>query len=378
MHSTFLRKEHIHGVMLGVAIGDALGLARKGLCRRVALRMHGRGPLSYRFVRGTGVYSDDTQLMMVNAQSLLKSRSDAKAFRRIFQSRLKWYPLSLPIGAGKATLLAAAKCWLRPFGLASGVNSASNGAATRAIFTALAIHGTGHRLSRWVEESTKLTHSHPLAIDGCQVLAALAEYGANCKHGKFSHSEALEVAIAASSQAEIKDKLIELAGFLNARRGPSAVARYFKWGCGIRGTMVPTTIMAAYCFLRYPNDFRRAVESAVLLGGDSDSVAAIVGGLAGALNGANKIPDELIKHLGGYPHGVAWIEKMADRMSHWPHGMDDLHFAPAQPSDPLAQLLRNSLTMPVVLLHVLRRLPYRSCTHCQSKAPRRRQRRARK
>ena len=378
MHSTFLRKEHIHGLMLGIAIGDALGLARENLCRRVALRMFGRGPLSYRLIRGRGIYSVDTHLLMINAQALLKSRSDAKSFRRIFQKRLKWYPLSLPIGAGKATLVAAARCWLRPFGLPSGVNSADNGAATRAIFTALAIHGTGHRLSRWVEESTKLTHSHPLAIDGCQVLAELAEFGANCKNGKFDHREALQQAIASSSQAEIKDKLAELADFLDARRGPSAVARHFNWKCGIGSSSVPTTIMATYCFLRYPNDFRRAVESAVLLGGDSNSLAAIVGGLVGALVGAKNIPAELIKNLAGYPHGSPWIEKMAERMSHWPHGMDDLHFAPAQTSDPLAQLLRNSLTIPVMLLHVLRRLPYRTCTRCQSKAPRRRQRRARK
>ena len=51
MHSTFLRKEHIHGLMLGVAIGDALGLPRKDLCRRLGLRMFGRGPLKYQLLR---------------------------------------------------------------------------------------------------------------------------------------------------------------------------------------------------------------------------------------------------------------------------------------------------------------------------------------
>ncbi len=372
MHSTFLRKEHIHGVMLGIAIGDALGLARENLCKRVALRMYGRGPLRYRLVLGKAIYSDDTQLMLINAQALLKSRSDAKSFRRIFQRRLKWYPFSLPIGAGRATLMAAAKCWLRTLQLPSGVKSAGNGAASRAVFTALAIHGTGHRLSRWVEESTKLTHAHPLAIDGCQVFACLADYGATCKDGKFRCEEALQKAIETSSQPEIKDKLVELSGFLEARRGPSAVARHFNWSCGISGFIVPTTIMATYCFLRYPNNFRRAVESAVLLGGDSDSVAAIVGGLVGAHVGVSNIPADLIQRLGGYPQGVTWIEKMADRMSHWPHGLDDLHSAPAQPSDPLGQLLRNSLTIPLVLLHVFLRLPYRTCTRCRSRARRRR------
>ncbi|MEZ6074514.1 MAG: hypothetical protein R3C56_02220 [Pirellulaceae bacterium] len=60
-------------------------------------------------------------------------------------------------------------------GVPSGVNSVVP--LTR-VDQRLAIHGTGHRLSRWVDESTKLTHTHPLASDGCQVLAALADHGA--------------------------------------------------------------------------------------------------------------------------------------------------------------------------------------------------------
>lgn len=365
MHSTLRRKEKIHGVLLGVAMGDALGLAREHLPRRVALRMYGRHPLNYRWLRGRGVYSDDTQLMLINAQALLQSRSDAKAFRSLFQRRLKWYPLSLPVAPASATLRAAGRCWLRRVRSTTGVNSASNGAATRAVFTALAIHGTGHRLLRWVEESTKLTHQHPLAVDGCQVLAQLAEYGATCKADSFNAREALDKAIAASSQAEIQRKLTELHTFLEQGRSPSAVARHFKWDCGVSDCSVPTTVMATYCWLRYPTDYRRAVSAAVLLGGDSDSLAAVVGGLVGALVGVNNLPEELVNKLGGYPHGVPWIEKLAERLSHWPHGLDDLHAAPAQPCDPLGQLLRNVLCLSVRLMQVSLRWPYQLLTRSQ-------------
>lgn len=372
MHSTFLRKEHIHGLLLGVAIGDALGLPRENLCRRLGLKMFGRGPLRYQLSRGRGIYSDDTQLMLLTAQALLKSRSDGKAFRRIFQKRLSWYLLSFPVGAGRATLQAAAKCWLASLRLPTGVNSAGNGAATRALINALAIHGTGHRLSRWVAESTKLTHSHPLATDGCQVLAALADHGANCKPDKFDSQIALAVAIQASSMPEIKLKLSELQSFLEQRRSPRAVARHFGWDQHISGFIVPTTIMATYCWLRYPSDFRRAVESAVLLGGDTDSVAAIVGGLVGAHIGARRIPAELVNGIKSISHGTAWIEKLADRLSHWPHGPDDLHSAPALPCDPVGQLARNAWTTTLVLKHVAIRSLYRVTTNCTPRRNRRR------
>lgn len=371
MHSTFLRREHIHGLLLGVAIGDALGLPRENLCRRRGLKMFGRGPLRYQLSRGRGIYSDDTQLMFLTAQALLKSRSDGKSFRRIFQKRLSWYLLSFPVGAGRATLRSAAKCWLMRLGVPSGVNSAGNGAATRALINALAIHGTGHRLSRWVDESTKLTHTHPLASDGCQVLAALADHGATCKPNNFDPQAALTVAIDASSTRDFQHKLRELQVFLEQRRSPRAVARHFGWDQQVSGCIVPTTIMATYCWLRYPSDFRRAVESAVMLGGDTDSVAAIVGGLVGAHVGVRRLPAELVKGISGISHGPAWIEKLADRLSHWPHGPDDLHSAPCQSVDPLGQLVRNAWTTTLVLKHAALRAIYRATTSCTPRRDRR-------
>ncbi len=362
MHSTFLRREHIHGLLLGVAIGDALGAARNGLCRRSALKMFGRPPLRYSLLSGRGIYREPTQLMLLSGQALLKSRSDGKSFRQIFRKRLSWYLLSLPIGIDRGTLLAAAKCWLMRLKLPSGVNSVTNGAATRALIEALATNGTGHRLSKWVEESTKQTHTHPLAINGCQVLAALADFGATNKPSNFSTSEALDKAISSSSCPDIKDKLVELRPFLGQHRSPSAVARHFGWETGIDGSIVPTTIMATYCWLRYPQDFRRAVESAISLGGESDSLGALVGGLVGAHIGARGLPEELINGLAGYPQNTLWIEKMAERFSHWPHGSDDLHTAPALPSEPVMQLVRNVYAIPLAWLHFILRIPYRDCT----------------
>ena len=48
------------------------------------------------------------------------------------------------------------------------------------------------------------------------------------------------------------------------------------------GNLIPHTVpVALYCHWRWPGDFRRAVEDAVLAGGDTDTTAAIVGGMAG-------------------------------------------------------------------------------------------------
>jgi ADP-ribosyl-[dinitrogen reductase] hydrolase len=344
--------------MMGVAISDALGFPREGLQRRTALKMFGSPRPVYRLLPGFGIYSDDTQLMLMAAQALLRSRSDWRPFSRSFLSRLAWYPLSLPVGVGKATILAAFKSWLRTTGLPTGCNSAGNGPATRAIFLTLALHGTDHRIIKWIEDSTRLTHTDPLALDGCLVLSRLAQAAATSKSKPIDRMDTLQKAIAGSKQAAIRDKLNELTPFLNQSRSPSAVARHFGWDRGISGFIVPTTVMATYCFLRYPTNFERAVRSAIRLGGDTDSVAAIVGGLVGAHIGYTKMPIDLVKQISVFPHDATWIAELAERFSHWPHGVDDLHFAPALPSNPLMQLLRNLLVILLVLIHLVVRTPF--------------------
>lgn len=367
MHSTQLRRDSIQGLMMGVAIGDALGFPREGLDPRTAHRMFGRAPLKYRLLPGTGIYSDDTQLMLMAAQAILRSRSTWSAFRQSYLRRLAWFPLSLPIGAGRATICAAFKSWFRYFGLPTGCRSAGNGPTTRAMLLTLAIHGTEHRTLKWIEDSTRLTHQDPLAVDGCQVLSKLTHIAASTRSKPLDPLDALQQAIATSKELLLRDKLSDLAAFLQAGRSPRAVARHFGWEKGISGFIVPTTVMACYCFLRYPNNFRSAVESAILLGGDADSVGGIVGGLVGAHIGYSALPQELASRLLSLPHGQVWIEHLGERLSHWPHGVDDLHEAPPLPSEPLLQIVRNVFVIALVAIHLLIRTPYWLSTRAKKK-----------
>lgn len=66
---------------------------------------------------------------------------------------------------------------------------------------------------------------------------------------------------------------------------------------------VPTSI---YCFLKAQkaikgidseNPFRRAIEYAISLGGDTDTIASMAGAICGAYYGENVIPANLVKHL---------------------------------------------------------------------------------
>ena len=364
MHSTHLRQEHIHGNLLGVAIGDALGAGRVGLSRRQLLRLRGgRRPLKYFFLPGRGIYGEATRLTMLCGQALLNSRSDSGCFKRAFQSRLSWYPFSLPIGAPSSTLIPALRAWgsfLRR--VQTGINVDDGYAAPRAILSTLTIRGTGHRLVKWIDSSTRITHTNTDALDCCRVIATIADAGISVRPGSLDVHKTLEAAIAVSQQPEMQDKLRDLGPLLKSGRSPAAVARKFGWGRGVPGKSVPLAIMSAYCWLRSPEDFERVVTNAIQLGGKVDLLGAIAGGLCGAHVGQKSIPDRLRSQLGGYPHGQRWIENMAERFSHWPHGMEDLHRAPAQSSDPLMQIVRNCSRLPASVLCALRRQRYRLLT----------------
>lgn len=66
---------------------------------------------------------------------------------------------------------------------------------------------------------------------------------------------------------------------------------------------VPTSI---YCFLKAEkaikgidsdNPFRRAMEYAISLGGDADTIASMAGAISGAYYGESVINPNLVKHL---------------------------------------------------------------------------------
>ena len=56
-----------------------------------------------------------------------------------------------------------------------------------------------------------------------------------------------------------------------------------------------TFALMYFCLLRYPNDYKKAVQTAVNITGDSDSVGSVAGGILGAKLGIEAIP-------------VSWIE----------------------------------------------------------------------
>src|SRR5947209_8063775 len=160
------RADRMAGVILGTAVGDALGLPREGMSRRRARRLFGPPPLCHQFLFGRGMVSDDTEHTCMVGQALLSAADDADRFAQSLAWRLRLWLLGLPAGTGRATLRAVGKLWLGCSPARSGVWSAGNGPAMRAALLGVCLGHAPERLRCYVRASTRLTHTDPRAERG--------------------------------------------------------------------------------------------------------------------------------------------------------------------------------------------------------------------
>lgn len=309
--------DKLAGVILGTAVGDALGLPREGLSRKRATKLFGDPPLLHAFLFGRGMVSDDTEHTCMTGQALLRAPEDADAFARSLAWRLRFWLLGLPAGTGRATLRAIVKLWLGFPPAHSGVWSAGNGPAMRAALLGVCLGHDRDRLRAYVRVSTRLTHTDPRAERGAFLVALAAHFGA--VRGPQSVRGETFLPEVREALPDADDELRSLLGQLedHLRRDSSAVELANALGLhrGISGYVYHTVPLALYGWLRHLGNYRQAVEEVIALGGDADSTGAIVGGLAGATLGAGGIPVTWLQGLWEWPRSVAWMQRLAQRLA---------------------------------------------------------------
>jgi ADP-ribosylglycohydrolase len=96
------------GVLLGTAIGDALGLPMEGMTSRAVARRFPNFE-RYSLLGRTGYVSDDTEQSALVAQALARHPRDPEGFVRAFRRSLLGWFVRLPWGIGFGTLRACAR-----------------------------------------------------------------------------------------------------------------------------------------------------------------------------------------------------------------------------------------------------------------------------
>ncbi|MCP5366541.1 MAG: ADP-ribosylglycohydrolase family protein [Hyphomicrobiales bacterium] len=299
------------GCLVGQALGDALGFVVEGqspqVCRSyVDLTVRGgRAELARRGTFPFGQYSDDTQL----ARELLRSYVDRGGFEPgDYALRIALlFAQQRVVGRGKATEDAAKR-------LAAGVPwteagtpapAAGNGSAMRAGPVGLMFFDDAVALCRAAHDQGRITHADPRCSAGAVAVAgavALAMQGRPVDPRRFLDYLATW---AAARDAGFAADLRRLADWV-VLAPEDAVTFISRAGLppdhrdmwpGISPFVVGSVLWSLYAFLRHPDDYMAAVCTAIAVGGDVDTTAAMTGAIAGARVGLAGIPADLAAHL---------------------------------------------------------------------------------
>lgn len=287
------------GALVGLAAGDALGapweFSRPDDDEPVA--PIGGGP----FALAPGEWTDDTAQAVAIALEAADGPPDPLAVGARF---LAWFAADPPdVGTSTRAVLAAADgdaarltAAAARFLAANPRRGAGNGALMRTAPVALAHLGDDVRLVERATTMAALTHADPLAADGC-VLWCIGIDRAVREERLDGVREA--VGLIDAERRSLWDEALD-----EAERRPSSD---FRHGNGF----VVTALQAAWSVLhdaevgdaggRADGPAAAALESAVRIGGDTDTVAAITGQLAGARWGASSLPRQWVEPLHGWP-----------------------------------------------------------------------------
>jgi len=307
--------DRAYGALLGLAIGDALGMPTQGLSRALIKSRWGvlddfvaapdDNPISRSMPAGR--VTDDTDQALILGRLLVSGGGTLDAYA-LAAALLEWQRELVEQGSidllGPSTLRALRALQTGVPIEETGRDGDTNGAAMRIAPVGVA---TSHEpllaLVDAVEEASRLTHNTGAAIAGAAAIAAAVSAGV----GGLSTTVALDCALAAarrgavrgtcSDGAGVADRVERAVDLVTAARTPADVLDVVD---RLVGTSLATheSVPAALALVAaFPGEPWEVCRHAASVGGDCDTIAAMAGAVAGALNGAAAFPPAAVATL---------------------------------------------------------------------------------
>ncbi len=320
---TTAQRDRAVGVLLGTAAGDALGAgyefrAPMPAGASVGMIGGGLGPFA------PGEWTDDTSMAIAIAE-IAATGADLRLTPSqdyIVERWAWWAGTTKDIGVQTSSVLSAAAARGVSAQAARAASaalhdrtgrSAGNGSLMRTAPVALAHLGDATALVEAARGVSELTHFDPEAGDGCVLWCAAIRHAVldgelDVRIG-LGHvdSERRELWNSRIVEAE-KSRPADFA----SNNGWVVAALQAAWSAIIT-TPVPAEDPAAGVFR--VDHLRLALEAAVRGGGDTDTVAAIAGGLLGAAYGASAVPWHWRLALKGWPGlNTRGLVQLADKI----------------------------------------------------------------
>ena len=304
------------GAIVGLAIGDALGhptefvgsvpgiRARWGPSGLTGFESTGRHP--------AGTFTDDTQMTIAVARALIGAGADdlEALMARMSEEFVAWSrsPQNNRAPGGACMSGCSRLSYGTPWRSAGVADSKGCGAAMRAAPVGLFFHADDERLVRLALAQSAPTHRHPTGFASSVAAAAAVAWAARGEPlaGLLDFVESCVTRITPEQLLEMGafPDLVERFGVtemldslqdVRANRDVEDDDVCHITGGGWIGE--EAVAAALWCVLRAEGDFRQSVLRGANSSGDSDSIASIAGGIAGAMCGLHALPLEWVRDV---------------------------------------------------------------------------------
>lgn len=300
-------------ILLGVAVGDAVGVPFEFKDRRLlkdnpATDMVGFG--TYNLPPGT--FSDDSSLTFCLAEALTNGFNIdviANNFVRWCYENY-WTPRGSVFDIGISTKESIDRLvkGMRP-DLAGGIDPDSNGNGSLMRISPLLFYLIDKPIAERYEITklvSSITHGHIRSVIACFYYL---EFALNLYAGKSKYETYLLL------QKNVNKHLQDLSInpdeiVLFDRLLGQDISQLSEKNISSTGYVLDTLEASIWCLMTTDN-YKDAILKAVNLGSDTDTTAAVTGGLAGLLYGSESIPDNWIEQLARKEDIVDLAERLA-------------------------------------------------------------------
>jgi ADP-ribosylglycohydrolase len=305
-------RNHFREALLGVAVGDALGvpyefLSRDKMKKKPATGMSDGGTWG----QVTGTWSDDSSLTFCLAESLTHGfnlNDIAERFIR-WKNEGYWTASGKGFDIGNTTKIAIQRLesGIKPEDSGeTDINSNGNGSLMRILPLVFYLQDkTIKERFEITSQVSGITHKHNISVIAC-----------------FYYLEFARMVIEGKDKTDIYNELKTiLPAFLDSMQIPHSDLAVFdrllkanifsldESEIKSKGYVLDTLEASIWCLLN-SNDYPTAVLKAVNLGGDTDTTAAVTGGLAALCFGIDPVFESWLNEL----QKVSEIEELADKL----------------------------------------------------------------
>lgn len=308
-----MEREKVMGALLGVVVGDAVGMpvqfeSREKRERRPVVDLEGWGC----FNMAPGSWTDDSSLTLCLTESLVEAGVDPEDAARRFVSWYDhgyWTPQGFSFDIGGGTAEAMENLKRGASALESGpahLNANGNGSLMRIMPAALYLaRKPEDEMMRGIFLLSGITHGHSLSRTACYLYGVMAKELLSGSDGMTAYRAMC------GRKGELVDRGLYAQAFERVLGG--ALNLVPRDEIRSSGYVIDSLEAALWCFLNQA-DYKETILSAVNLGEDTDTIAAIAGGLAGIRYGREGIPEEWIDSLVRRHDILDLFDRFADKV----------------------------------------------------------------